>query len=213
MSRYKSDHRNEAKRRFWLIAGLVLLVLVIAPIVGFIRFYNRATMLENAVLAQHESNQVAYSNMFLMVKEVAQVPDNYAEEFKDLLAIETGGKFGEGGSKAIAQWFTERDLRIPPELHGRVQDVIEANRNEFRRGQDLLLDKQRAYRDHLNRLSGRIFASISGHPKPIAGEYAPIVDADGDGRLTVLDYRPVNAARTQEVFQRGREDGPIQVFE
>jgi hypothetical protein len=90
--------------------------------------------------------------------------------------------------------------------------VIEANRASFKRGQGELADKQRRYADHLGSIGGRFWSGITGHPHEIKGEDAPPKDLDGDGILTVLDYPIITSARTEAVFESGREDEPMKVF-
>ena len=175
-------------------------------------FYNTANALENSATAQAKANRSAYDTMWKTVAEVAQVPDKYKDDFKEVLAAENEAKFGKDGSKALAQWFSERDLKPPAELYTKIQTAIEANRATFRNGQDMLADKQRRYADHLGTVNGRVWAGITGHPKEIEGKYAPTEDLDGDGRLTVLDYPIITSAKTDEVFATAHDDEPMKVF-
>jgi hypothetical protein len=187
-------------------------VLALASVGSCVSFYNQANRLENATTAQVKSNMAEYDTMWKTVAEVAQVPVKYKEDFKDILLAETNAKFGEDGSNATVQWFSERDLKLPPELYGKVQTVIEANRASFKRGQNDLADKQRRYADHLGSVGGRFWSGITGHPRVVAGEHAPPKDLDGDGKLTVLDYPIITSAKTEAVFESGREDEPMKVF-
>jgi hypothetical protein len=187
-------------------------VLALASIGSCVSFYNQAAKLENATIAQVKSNMATYDTMWKSVAEVAQVPVKYKDDFKDILLAETSAKFGEAGTTATMQWFQERDLRLPPELYTKVQTVIEANRASFKRGQDELADKQRRYADHLGSVGGRFWSGITGHPHEVEGEHAPPKDLDGDGVLTVFDYAIITSAKTEAVFETGREDEPLKVF-
>jgi len=196
-----------------LLIGIVSAgILVIAVIASYISFYNTAVKLENTTRAQFQSNKNAYDSMWKTIQETAQVPDKYKDDFKELLVAETSAKFGPGGSKAMMQWFQERELRLPVEMYTKVQTAIEANRAEFKRGQDVLLDKQRRYSDHLQSFGGSIWAGFSGHPKPVMGELAPTKDMDGDGTLTVLDYPIVTSAKTEAAFATGEDNEALKVF-
>lgn len=196
-----------------LIIGIAAAVLLgLAILFSYISFYNTAVKLENATTAQFQNNKNAYDNFWKSVQEVAQVPEKYKDDFKDLLVSETQAKFGEGGSKAAFQWFKDRDINFDASVYKKIQDVIEAGRADFKRGQQELLDKQRRYKDHVNSFGGSIWASFSGHPKAVAGELAPVKDLDGDGVLTCLDYPIVTSAKTEKVFQEGQDNEPVNVF-
>lgn len=192
------------------LAGAALLGLAI--LLSYISFYNTAVKLENATTAQFQNNKNSYDNFWKSVQEVAQVPSKYKDDFKELLVDETKAKFGEGGSKAAFQWFKDRDINFDASLYKKIQDVIEAGRADFKRGQQELLDKQRRYKDHVNSFGGSIWASFSGHPKAVTGELAPAKDIDGDGLLTCLDYPIVTSTKTEKVFHEGVDDTPVAVF-
>lgn len=198
--------------RTLIVIASTVAVLALASIGSCVSFYNQANKLENATIAQVKSNMAEYDTMWKTVAEVAQLPDKYKEDFKAILLAESEAKFGEGGSQATSQWFSERDLRLPPEIYTKIQTVIEANRASFKRGQIELADKQRRYADHLGSIGGRFWSRFTGHPHPVAGEHAPAKDLDGDGVLTVLDYAIITSARTEAVFESGREDEPMKVF-
>jgi len=195
-----------------LIAIVSVAILLLAIIGSYISFYNTAVKLENTTRAQFQSNKNAYDSMWKTIQEVAQVPQQYKDDFKDLLVTETTAKYGDKGSQATFQWFKDRDLKLPPEMYTKVQTAIEANRAEFRRGQDVLLDKQRRYSDHIQSFGGSIWAGMSGHPKPVMGELAPTKDLDGDGVMTVLDYPIVTSAKTEAAFATGEDNEPVNVF-
>lgn len=188
------------------VAGILIILLI-----AYASFFSTANELENAARAQYQSNQNSYDKMWKTISETAQVPAQYKEDFKDLLISETTAKFGEGGSKAAFQWFQEREIHFDASLYAKIQTVIEAGRRDFARGQDELLDKQRRYHDHLGSFTGRMFASFSGHPKPVMGKLAPTEDIDGDGLLTVLDYPIVTSAQTEAAFSTGQAEA-IDVF-
>ena len=188
-----------------------VLILIIALIWIYASFYSTANQLENAARAQYQSNQNAYDKMWKTISETAQVPAQYKQDFQDLLVAENAAKFGKDGSQATMQWFQERDLHFDATLYSKIQTVIEAGRADFAKGQDELLDKQRRYHDHLGSFTGRMFASMSGHPMIVQGKYAPAEDLDGDGRLTALDYPIVTSAQTQAAFATGEAEA-LDVF-
>lgn len=209
--RYRPLSEGQPKRWPWILLGVFLLLLIYL-ITIYIRFYNRSVELEAAVTAQYQANQNKYDEMWKVIQETAQVPDKYKDDFKELLVTEVPAKYGPEGSKAMFQWFQDRDLELPEGIYGRVQDVIEGNRAEFRQRQDLILDQQRAYRTHLQRFGHGFLASIGGFPRAAIGTHAPQKDTDGDGKMTVFDYEIVTSDRTARAFETSRDD-KIDVFE
>lgn len=201
------------KTRVLLIAGVIVVVFGVVTVGSGVSWYNTAVSLEEATKAQYEENQNSYDAFWKKVKETAQVPEKYKDDFKELLVAETQAKFGEGGSKAAFQWFRDRDINFSSQIYTKVQDVIESGRNDFKRSQTDLLDKQRKYRTHLHSFFGRMWASLFSMPQVVGGDAAPPSDHDGDGVLTVLDYNIVTSEKTKKVFKSGEDNEPVNVFE
>lgn len=186
-------------------------ILTIVVVMGAFGWYNDAVSLEESVKVQYSDNKNEYDAFWKKVKEVAQVPDKYKNDFKEVLVSETTAKFGDGGSKATFQWFKDRNINFDSAVYTKVQNVIESGREDFKRSQSLLLDKQRKYRTHLSKVRGKFFSGIFDMPNPVAGELAPPRDIDGDGFLTVLDYPIVTSKRTETAFANS-EDDAVDVF-
>jgi hypothetical protein len=196
-----------------LLAALVLAVVSALSCWGAgISWYNDSISLEEGTKAQWKDNQNEYDSFWKKIQEIAQVADKYKDDFKALLVEEDKAKFGEGGSKAVMQWFQERQIVLDPQLYRRIQDVIESGRDSFKRSQSELADKQRKYGYHLTSYWGHMWAGHYDMPHVIAGILAPPRDIDGDGKLTVLDYPIVTSAKTKAVFQAGEDNEPVKVF-
>lgn len=187
--------------------GVIALVLVLSSV----SWYNEAVSLEKTTKAQYLDNKNEYDAFWKKVKEVAQVPEKYKNDFKEVLVSETEAKFGEGGSNAMFQWFKDREINFDAGQYQKIQNVIESGRNDFKRAQSSLLDKQRKYETHLDKAFGSMVSGIFGMPKEVRGELAPRTDRDGDGIKTVLDYPIVTSKKTEKAFADG-EDEAITVF-
>lgn len=198
-------------QRGLLIGGGVIALLLISMIGSCVSFRNTAVKLESSVKAQYQSNQNSYDAFWKKVTEIAQVPDAYKEAFKDVLVSDTSARYGEDGADATMLWIQERAVNFDASLYKQLATVIESGRNDFRQSQDDLLDKQRVYENHLNSVMGSFWSGFTGFPKVVSGELAPPTDKDGDGLLTVLDYKIVTSAKTKEAFAKG-EDEALDVF-
>tara|TARA_Y100000310_G_scaffold342380_1_gene445417 strand:- start:4865 stop:5476 length:612 start_codon:yes stop_codon:yes gene_type:complete len=185
--------------------------VVFGLLFSVISWYDTGVDLNNGTVAQYRDNQNSYDAMWKKIVEVAQVPAKYKEDFKDLLVGEVKAKFGDGGSKAMMQWFKERDIRPDASMYTKVQTVIEAGRNDFQRNQQDLLNKQRRASTH----NGTAFAKFAGmfaNPFPeIHGDLKPPKDIDGNGLYNIFDYDIVTSGKTKRAFETG-EDAPVNVF-
>ncbi len=194
-----------------LIGGVSLAILGLVIFLSLTGWYDDAVKLENTTAAQWRDNQNTYDNFWKTVKETAQVPEQYKEDFKNLLVQETQAKYGPEGSKATMQWFQDRNITLDPSMYRKIQDVIESGRQDFKRSQSTLLDKQRKVQDMMQGYWGSMFAKHYDFPRVMTGHNAPPKDADSDGKLTVLDYPIVTSARTAAAFASG-QDEEISVF-
>lgn len=198
-------------QKILLAAGVSLALVGIVVFFSMTGWYSDAVKLENTTKAQYRSNQNSYDAFWKTVKETAQVPDKYKEDFKQLLVAETSAKFGPEGSKAAFQWFQDRQINFDASQYRKIQDVIESGRQDFKRSQDELLDKQRKVQDMTQGYWGSMLASHYDFPRTLSGELAPPRDLDGDSKLTVLDYPIVTSAKTQEAFRTGQDEA-LNVF-
>jgi hypothetical protein len=197
--------------KFGLIGGAAFLILLLVSFFAMTGWYDDAIKLENTTAAQWRDNQNTYDAFWKSVKEIAQVPEQYKEDFKGLLVQETTAKYGAQGSQATFQWFKDRNITLDPSMYRKIQDVIESGRADFKRSQTTLLDKQRKVQDMLQSYWGGMMAKHYDFPRVMTGFNAPPVDKDGDGKLTVLDYPIVTSARTQAAFQTGQDEA-VNVF-
>lgn len=194
-----------------ILAG-VGLILGIAMFFSAISWRDQCVNQQEGVRGQVLDNKNVYDNHWKTVQEMAQVPAQYKEDFKEVLAAETTGKYGKEGSQATMQWFKDRNINLPETMYLKVMTVIEAGRADFKRGQTLLVDKQTTFRKTLGSFWGSMLAGYWDIPSIVRGDIAPTRDIDGDGRLTVLDYPIVTSGKTNAVFASGEDNEPINVF-
>jgi len=198
--------------RIFAVIAAAFVILGVVGIFSGIGWYDEAVAKEEGVKAQYKDNQNEYDSFWKKVQETAQVPGRYKDDFKDLLVSETEAKFGEQGSQATMQWFQDRQIQFSDQMYVKVQNLIESGRNDFKRGQTLLLDKQRIFSVYTKTFWGRTLARFSEMPSTLHGDLAPSKDVDGDGRLTVLDYTIVTSSKTKGIFAAGEENEIVNVF-
>lgn len=192
------------------LAGMALLLLIMFGMA--ISFYNGAVKLENSVKAQWGANQNEYDSYWKTITEMAQIPDKYKEDFKDVLVGNTEARYGADGSNAQMQWIQEHAVNFDSSLYKKMMTAIEAGRDDFAHGQDVLLSKKEKYSNHLQGAGGAFWTSFFDFPKALMGKDAEMVeDNDGDGLVTVLDYPIVTSKKTKKAFTEG-EDEALDVF-
>lgn len=194
-----------------LIALVAVVVIGLGILFGVMGWYDTGVGLQETTLAQYRDNQNKYDAFWKSVQEMAQIPAKYKEDFKEILVAETGAKFGPQGSQAMFQWFKERELKLPSETYTKVQTAIEAGRADFKRGQKMLVDKQRAARQHRKKIWGKFCLIFTDFLDEINGELKPPKDLDGDGKYTILDYDIVTSKQTKKAFETGEAEA-INVF-
>jgi hypothetical protein len=176
---------------------------------GAVSLNNDLVSQEQGIKATWRDSQVQYDTFWKTVRETAQVTDKYKEDFREILHGAIEGRYD---NQKMVMFIMEQNPNLDSEAYTRLQQIIEAGRNDFARTQRTLVDRQRRYETDLSTFPNSFVAGWMGFPHEVNGEYAPATDVDGDGRYTVLDYRTVTSTKTQEVFRTGREDQPLNVF-
>lgn len=148
----------------WIIGGVA--ALAVLGLVGtFISYSNYGNRTEQALLAKVENNQNIYANGTQKIVEIAQVPTMYKNDVKEVFTAAISGRYGANGSQAMFQFLKEQNPQLDPHLYGKIQQVIEAFRNEFQQNQTEMLDMKRSYKTALGQIPGSWFLSIAGYPK------------------------------------------------
>lgn len=172
----------------WKVIGIgVLVSIALFVIIGLswaISTRNSFVQQENGIQAQYEQNKNSYDKYFKTVREAAQVPSMYTEDFRSIIDKDLTGRYGPNGSKAVFQWLKEHDIALPHELYTKIQTIIEGGRINFANDQTILVDKIRTYKNRLQVFPENLLAGLFGFPK---------LDFD--------KYKIVTSDETEKVFQ------------
>lgn len=141
-----------------------------------ISYRNDFVSAENDLTAQYEKNQNTYSSYFNTVKEMAQVPDMYAKDLKDVYTSAIQGRYGADGAKQVMLFVKEHNPSLDPAMYGRIQTAIVAGRAKFENEQNVLLDKKRVYLNTTQRAPGSMFASVLGFPRIDLNKIGIVID-------------------------------------
>lgn len=158
---------------------------------AFISFNNNAVNQESGIKAQYKQNQNNYDNYIKKLQEVAQIPEMYKNDLKEVYQAAISGRYGADGSKAVFQFLKEQNPNLDSSLYGKVQQIIESGRNSFEADQKTLLDKKRVYEVTLKQFPGTLFASFLGFPKINLDEYDIVTSQATDDAFRTKKSEPI----------------------
>jgi len=193
--------------------SLLLCLVLGASVLGT---YNSTISQEEGITATYRDSMLRYDQFWKTVSEAAQVPEKYKEDFREVMLAEVDARYE--GKDPMMLFVQEKGASLDPGLYHKVQDLIEVGRESFTASQQVLNDRQRRYRTHLRTFPNNVILAQFDLPSELCvagvdcGDFDPHADVDGDGKITVLDYKIVTSARTQQVFETGQENEPIFLF-
>lgn len=178
--------------KVFLAIGLISVVTAVTFGIFFMGVNNQCVQHEQVVKAQYEQNQNNYDNYFKKLKEVAQVPDMYTKDLKDVYASALKGRYGADGSGAVFLFVREHNPNFDSSLYKQIQQVIEAGRNDFETNQKLLIDKKRVYETYLGQFPSGAIARSFGFPR---------IKLEDFGIVTSDETRDTFKTKTSEPFK------------
>jgi hypothetical protein len=175
--------------------GAVVLIglMVLGSVVGI---YNTAVNHEAGINASYKDNQQILATYGNKIKEAAGVTEMYTEDTVKVTTAAIEGRYGEDGSKATWQWLKEQNPVLNVVVYWKVQQLIEAGRNEFKSGQTILLDKCRIYESYRKYLFTGFVLRMLGFPS--------------DAVLLDKMCKPVTSEYADESYEKGKSE-PIQL--
>jgi uncharacterized protein (UPF0333 family) len=175
------------------LAALAFVVLVIGiGAMSYVSAYNYGNQMEQNLKATRENNENIYANYGQKVLEIASVPAMARDDLVKVVTAAIQGRYGADGSKATFQFLKEQNPTLDFKLYAKIQEVIEAGRNDFQNGQTRQIDLKRQYETALGTLWTGTFLHMAGYPK-----------------INLDDFKIVTTDRAAKAFQTHREDGPI----
>lgn len=122
-----------------IVAGAVVAVLLgLGMFLIDMSYDNKHERNVADIEAQEQKIESHYDKMFKTIAQQAEVTNNYFGEFKEIYKGIMGGRYGDGGSKAMWQWLKEANPEVSPDMHMKLMNTIEVSREGFHREQTRL---------------------------------------------------------------------------
>ena len=190
------------QQRGAISAGLIGLLVVLAIVVSiavvafgsYVSANNYGVTVEAQLKAERENNKNLLAQGQQKVLEVVQVPEMYKNDLKEIVTAAIQGRYGADGSKAMFQWLQEQNPSLDSKVYIKVQQVIEAYRDEFKNGQTKMIDVKRSYETNLGLFWRGLWLRIAGFPK-----------------LNLEDFKPITTDRVDATFEAGKESAPLKL--
>jgi hypothetical protein len=178
--------------RALLVGAVITLSLVFgAGLVGavsYISAYNTGNRLEQNIKAAYDQNKNVLSQYSNKVAEAAQIPAMQRDDLTKVVEAALKSRYGADGSRAMFQWIQEQNPNINSEVYTKLQQIIEAGRNDFQQSQTEFIDKKRVYETQLGYLWRGFWLRTAGYPK-----------------IDLNAYKIVTDDKTEEAFKTGKQ--------
>jgi len=192
----KSSQRGTMAVTLTVVAAVA--VVVLGGIGSYISSANYGNRAEVEIKAKYRDNENVYANGVQKVVEIAQVPSMYVEDITKVTTAAISGRYGAEGSKAVFQMLREQNPQLDASMYTKIQQVIEAFRNEFKNAQTALLDRCATYEKQRGYVWSGFWLNLAGYPKmdiekmckPVTTEKA--ARTFETGKDTGIQLRPAN---------------------
>jgi hypothetical protein len=151
--------------------GVLCVILLVGMFgMGTLSFFNTSTSLITAYEAKLDANKADFDNMWKTIQQVAQVPDQHKEGFKDVMTSYAAARSSGEGAGSFLSIMKEAvpDFSGNAELHAKIQTVVEAQRGVWTTRQKELRDIKRAHDTLVRTFPGVAYNALIGHEELVA---------------------------------------------
>ena len=121
-----------------LIIILCVIVLAIIWIALYFSYNNKEIALRKESEAQRGKIETARDRMFQIIREQANVSNEYRKAFDEIYPKIIAGRYMHGGE--LMKWIQEANPQFDPSLYTTVENSIEVQRTAFTSTQNRMLD-------------------------------------------------------------------------
>ena len=162
----------------------VIMVIGVGTLIGtFFSYNNKEIALREQAEAQRGKIEGTHDKMWKIIKQKAQVTDEYKEAFEKIYPELIAGRYSQGDG-SLMKWIQESNPNFDTSLYKDLMQSIEIERNEFQTVQSRMLDIIREHETLCKAYPGRWFIS----------------------NTTPIEYEVISSTRSKEVMQTGLDD-------
>ena len=168
---------------FVVLLGIVVLIGLWAVSTG-ISCHNRHVDIHKRVEAQQEIAKNQFDQMWKVVKERANVAENYADAFRKAYGEIMNARYQGSGNDALLRFIQESNPQFDSSIYRDLSASIEGQRGEFTATQQALADLKREHDALVEKWPGMLFIRDK----------------------TPVEVQYVRSDRTDEAFQSGKDN-------
>ena len=176
----------------WVIAIIAVVGLIVLSVFGYgcsaMMFRGDCIKAEAGIKAQYSQNQNNYDNMWKRFKEIAAVPEMYANDLKELWSKAMSSRYDKEGN-TMFRWIQEQNPSLDPTVYKQLQRALEAGRNSFEGEQKQLLARKQQYEVLINGNRGLFFNMWFNFP-----------------RIELEKYDIITSDKTEDVFKSKKDN-------
>lgn len=162
------------------LSGLGVVAMVAVVCLGsYVSAYNYGAKMDSQLDAEYSQMKNVLGQYSLKVVEAAGVTDMMKADVVEVVSAAMSGRYGEEGSQASWQFIKEQNPSVAPEIYVKVQQIIEAGRNDFSNSQKRFIDSRRQYKEALDTFWKGTWLGVAGRPKTALSEYKLIESQHG----------------------------------
>lgn len=170
----------------------VIATVVVFAIMQYVSAANYGVQAENGIKAEWENNENILAGYSQKIREAAQIPTMQRDDLVKIFTGTLGARYGANGSQASMQWIKEQNPNLDQKTYIKLQQIIEAGRDEFKNAQTKLIDKKRQYENQLGFVWRGFWLKLAGYPK-----------------IDLSKYKIITNEYASEAFRTGKESSPI----
>ena len=135
-----------------LVAVGILLFSTLVIGIMYVNYNNAEVSLRNQAEAQRGKIEATYDQMWKIIQQKAQVPEQYKEAFKEIYTPLIEGRYSKGDG-SLMKWITESNPTFDSSLYKDLMKSIEIERTGFTTSQSRMLDIIREHQTLLGKIT------------------------------------------------------------
>lgn len=172
-------------RKIVLISLACILMFGIGGYIGCYFYYNNKEInLRNQIEAQRGKIEGVHDKMWKVIKQKAQVTDEYKDAFAEIYPSIMEGRYSGENDGSLMKWVTEQNPNFDTSLYKDLMQSIEVLRTEFQHSQECMLDLIREHLTLCSTYPSKFFIN----------------------NVTPIEYTVISSSNTKIVMDTGIDD-------